>query len=95
MFGTMTYETERTGFYNFGKSSEQMNRARQKIKELQGKKVICLDDGNKFLSISEAAKYYCISACTIRRSANNHVGVTPKGRKVIYHFMFVEKKEGE
>lgn len=86
MFGAMLYEN--LGYYGFGMKPSQMNRARQHIKEQQGKKIICMNDGKKFLSIGEAAKHYCISACAVRRSANKNIGVSPKRKKKIYYFMF-------
>lgn len=93
MFETVVGENM-IGYYGFGMKASQMNKARQRIKETYGKKVMCMNDGRVFLSISEAAREYCISTNSVRRSAMKHVGVRPKGRKAVYFFGFYGK-DGE
>lgn len=94
MIGYVGNELKTFNPFGFWKSIDQMDRAKNNIKEKYGRKVKCLNDGNEFASINDACRHYQISNTSVARSATKNIDVTPRGRKDSYRFEFLDERKG-
>lgn len=79
-------------FINKERYKKSLENGRKKAKEVNSKRVKCLNDGLEFPSIKETAKHYELSAKTISISIKENREVCSKKTNKYYQFILCEQE---